>query len=102
MPSGFTTARKIPILVPVVNRNDSNIVKKQLFTDKPGIKLTINNQSTVQPLPRKKPKMSNDLETPKLDNVDSMPSEHAKFENCTFNNCVFNITVCNCTKENNA
>ncbi|XP_043267093.1 uncharacterized protein [Venturia canescens] len=56
----FTTARNKPILIPIGNRNEPDGSRKNLFWNKPGIKLTFENQANVQPPTRGRRKNDED------------------------------------------
>lgn len=80
--------------------SDLNNNKKQLFTNKPAIKLCFKDELATQSTPPKRIKKNEVSENNK--NMSSMLKERGfKLENCTLNNCVFNMYTCSCNKENN-
>lgn len=60
--SASTTASKTQILVPVINRDQSNIASSKSFPEKTGIKLNFENQTTVQPRVNRKRDSNEDLD----------------------------------------
>lgn len=121
--SGFTTARNNPIFIPMSNQNKPDVGKKNLFWEKPGIKLNFLNEENVQPSTSEKRKNIKDSDSEnqaavqppifkrKKNNEDSgnkvyndisstLKTDRLEFSNCTFNNCVFNVVSCECNKEN--
>ena len=98
--SGFITANKNQILIPIESQNKS-AVKNNTFLNKPNIKLAFKNPSIHQSSTSKKRKNIEDLDNQNHSDTNTILKKHdLKFDNCTFNNCVFNVSSCDCNKEN--
>ncbi|XP_043286226.1 uncharacterized protein [Venturia canescens] len=96
--SSFTAVRKNPIFIPITHRNKPGIGKKNLFFNKPRIKLPFKNVTVQSPTCKRK-KNNEDSDDKNHNHRNSVLKDGLKFSNCTFNNCIFNITLCNCNKE---